>query len=62
MSLYLVVRPCSEGFCPWSEGRCRCPDPRVEVDVDELVAGELAAAVYGGTPEQRAEIAAYLES
>ena len=57
---FLVARPCELGACPYAEGACQHPDPRVEVDVDELTAEELLAFQARGSDEQRAEILAWL--
>lgn len=58
---FLVARPCEEGFCPASFGRCDCLDPRVEALADELSRDELLHYAASGTEEQRAEVAPYLE-
>jgi hypothetical protein len=56
---FTVRRLCTPGFCPVSDGACDCSDPRVEVDVDELL--ELEGGWYWqfGTLEQRVELEEY---
>jgi hypothetical protein len=56
---FQVERRCAAGECPAGEGRCRCLDPFVEVDVDELLEVEVRAFALRGTPAQRALVAEY---
>ena len=56
---FSVRRPCADGECPVSDGRCDCSDPVYLVDVDELLEDELLDFCNHGTRAQRAELVEY---
>lgn len=60
MNHFRVRRLCEQGLCEVTGGPCDCPDPTVDVEVDELTDLELRWFGSHGTDEQRAEIQGWL--
>ena len=60
--LYPALRRCPPGLCAeTSSDACAC-DPHVLVDADELTEAELEHYLAHGTPEQVADLRAWLTS